>query len=154
MVEYLAPAIASLKAAKDIASTLLDLRDIDKITTATIDLKSRLVQTYDYIISEKERALALQDRVSKLEKECDRLKDWSADREKYSRRQIGTGVFTYIDSPCQGELQNAHKLCCNCFDKTIKSTLQQSHGHSRSIILTCPNGCPPLQFYYYSDQGA
>ena len=151
MLEYLSQAITSLTAAKNIATTLLELRDFDKLTTATIELKGHLVQTYDYIISEKERVLTLQAKISELEKECNRLKDWSTEKEQYTRKQIANGVFAYIENNFKGDFQDAHKLCCNCFNKTVKSTLQQGikRTHIRLITLVCPNGCPELEFISY-----
>jgi hypothetical protein len=98
MFEYLPLAISSLNTAKSIASTLLELRDFDKITTATMELKSHLVQAYDYIISEKEHSLALQTRISELEKECNHLKDWSAEKEQYTRIPISNGIFAYVEN--------------------------------------------------------
>jgi len=156
MIEYIPLAISSLNAAKDIASGLLHLRDFDKITSATMELKGHLVQTYDHIISEKERVLVLQSQISELKKECVRLKDWSAEKEKYECRQIAHGVFVQIDKTCQGNFEQAHKLCCNCFNKTIKATLQQSTEFKPHVgrikTLTCPNGCPALEFSDYIKQ--
>ncbi len=68
----------------------------------------------------------LTSKIDKLEKETVRLKDWSAEKNQYEIRQISTGVFAYLAKKHMGEAKNAHKLYCNCFDKTIKATLQQS----------------------------
>lgn len=151
MLEYIPLAISSLTAAKNIASSLLELRDFDKIASATMELKGHLIQTYDHIISEKERVLSLQERISELEKECARLKEWGTEKEKYSRRQIALGVFTYVDKNYEGRLNECHKYCANCFEKGIPSTLQRNqrmHGY----FLECPKGCPPLAFREYIDK--
>ena len=153
MFEYIPLAISSITTAKNIATTILELRDFDKIATATMELKGCLIQTYDFIISEKDRSLTLQTRISELEKECNRLKDWSTEKEKYSRMEIATGVFAYIENNFVGNTENAHKYCCNCFDKTIKSTLQQGDIIKSSFglrKLVCPNGCPPLELRKYN----
>jgi len=60
-----------------------------------------------------------------LEQECVRLRDWSAEKQRYRRTEIATGVFAYIENDFVGKLQNAHKYCCDCFDKQKQSTLQQ-----------------------------
>lgn len=148
MIEYLKPAIASLTAAKNIVSSLLELRDSEKITAATMDLKDHLIQTYDYIISEKERMLSLQERISELERECERLKDWSAEKEQYERKAIAQGVFAYMSKDFHGLPQNGYKLCCSCFDKNVKSPLQQN-TRMKKMSLLCPNGCPEIMFEYY-----
>lgn len=151
MIEYISQALSSLNAAKNIISTIQELRDFNKITTATMDLKGCIIQAYDHIISEKERVLSLQERISELEKECARLKDWSAEKEKYTRRQIALGVFAEIDKNYNGLLRESHKLCCNCFEKNIPSTLQRNQ-HKHGYFLVCPNGCPPLEFREYMDK--
>ena len=42
MFEYIPLAISSITSAKNIATTILELRDFDKITTATMELKGYL----------------------------------------------------------------------------------------------------------------
>lgn len=125
MIEYLPLALSSLKTAKDIVATFQDLRDYDKIVSATIELKERLAETIDHIISEKERVSALKERISDLEKENERLKDWSAEKGQYERKAIAKGVFAYMAEGFKGLPQNEYKLCCGCFDKSVKSPLQQ-----------------------------
>lgn len=154
MIEYLPSAISSLKAAKEIITTIQELRDFNKITTATTELKERLIETIDSVLAGKEQLLLLQTKISDLEKECNRLKDWSAEKKQYSWRQIADGVSAYVENNFKGNFQDTRKLCCNCFDKTIKSTLQQSNelkqGMGRIITLTCPKGCPKLEFTHYT----
>lgn len=153
MLEYLPSAISSLRAAKDIITTIQELRDFDKIMIATTELKERLIETIDGVLAGREQLLALQTKISDLEKECNRLKDWSAEKEKYSLRQITSGNFAYIENDFKGKLKDARKLCCNCFDKTIKSTLQRRDiREGRKISLICPNGCPELIFYCFIDE--
>ncbi len=153
MIEYLPLAISSLNAAKNITTTLLELRDFNKVTTATMELKSHLIQTYDHIISEKDRVSALQSKIDKLEKECSRLKDWSAEKEQWSWREIGQGNFAYVRKDFHDNFEHAQKLCCGCYEKTIKSTLQQRKIIvGRQISLICPNHCPELIFDCYINE--
>jgi hypothetical protein len=151
MIEYLPLAITSIKAAKEIATSMLELRDLNKIKTATSELNERLIEAIDSILATKEQFLAFQARITEVEKENDRLKDWSEEKNRYTRRPIAVGVFAYIETNFVGLLENAHKYCCNCFDKTSKSTLQQS-GQKLPKALVCPNGCPPLQVFHYIDE--
>lgn len=150
MFDYLPLAISSLTAAKNLTTTLLELRDFDKVATATMELKGHLIQTYDHIISEKDRVSSLQTKINELEKECSRLKDWSAEKEQWSLRQIGHGNFAYVRNDFTGNFQQAQKLCAGCYDKTIKSTLQERKiPVGRKVSLVCPNHCPELIFDCY-----
>jgi hypothetical protein len=153
MFEYIPVALTNLKAAKDILMTIQDLRDFDKITTATKEIKERLIETIDSVLATKEQFLTFQDKITELEKENARLKEWFLEKQRYERRQIAPGVFTQVEKDFTGELETAHKLCQNCFNKAIPSTLQQERNIKiRHYVLVCPNGCPSLTFKYYIDQ--
>jgi len=148
MIEYLKPAISSLSSAKEIISSLLAIRDFTKYAPDLNKLLSDVIKANEMIITIQERESSLTAKINELRKECMRLKEWNAEKGHYERRQVGNGVFVYIDKNYVGMAQGAHKLCCNCFDKNIKSTLQQSIG-GRMLSLICPNGCPKIVFEYY-----
>jgi hypothetical protein len=153
MIEYITLALSSLKAAKEVIATIQNIRDFDKISIATTELKEHLIETIDSILSTKEQLLTFQDRITNLEQENNRLINWTAQKEKYTLKLIANGSFAYVNNESKENLQNSHKLCCNCFDKTIISTLQQEYffGHANNFMLHCPNGCPPLKFREYID---
>ena len=67
MLEYIPSALSSLKAAKDIITTIQDLRDFDKIMTATSELKERLIESIDNVLASKEQLLTFHERISELE---------------------------------------------------------------------------------------
>lgn len=153
MIEYLPQALASLGAAANIVSSLVSLRDFSQYAVQFTQLQGHIIQANSHILSEQAAHTLLTTKIQELEKEIMRLKDWSAEKEHYSKREISNGIFAYIENSFMGELEHAHKLCCHCFDKTIKSTLQQrdmfvpKQGRIRSLI--CPNGCPDLMFHGY-----
>jgi len=148
MFEYIPSALSSLKAAKDIIESLRDLRDFDKINAATSELKERLIETIDSVVASKEQLLTFDKRISELEKENERLKDWSVEKEKYAPKSIANGVVAYMAKDFHGLPQNEYKLCCGCFEKNMKSPLQEANeGNTMSLI--CSNGCPPIPFKYY-----
>jgi DNA repair exonuclease SbcCD ATPase subunit len=149
MIEHIPLALSSLKAAKDIITTIKDVRDFDKIATATAELKERLIEAIDNILASKEQLLAFHERISDLEKENNHLKDWSIEKSQYEPKQVVSGVFVEIIKNYKGSFEQAYKLCDNCFNKTIFSPLQQSKKPNSIRILTCPNGCPPIEFHRY-----
>ena len=154
MIEHLPQAMASLNAASTLISSLVGLRDFAKYATQLNELHGHIIKANTTIITEQQNHLALTAKIQELEKECMRLKNWSAEKERYARKQIANGVFAYLENDFMGNLQEAHKLCCNCFDKTIPSTLQQRQVNERGwhYHLICPNGCPSLEFRHYLDQ--
>jgi len=148
MLEYIPSALSSLKAAKDIITTLQDLRDFDKITTATTELKERLIEAIDNVLASKEQLLTFDKKISELEKENERLKDWIIEKEKYAPKAIAQGIFAYMDKDFKGLPENEYKLCCGCFEKKVKSPLQVAHV-GNIMQLVCLNGCPAIPFHYF-----
>lgn len=153
MIEHIPLALSSLKAAKEIITTIQDLRDFGKIFTATSELKERLIESIDGVLATKEQLLSFQNRITDLEKENNHLKDWTAEKKQWSLRQVGHGNFAYVRNDFMGNLQQAQKLCCNCFDKTIRSTLQERKiPVGMKVSLVCSNHCPELIFDCYINE--
>ncbi len=156
MIEYIPAAMASLSAASKIISGLISIRDFSQYSATFTELQNHIIQANRSIISEQQAYFSLTAKVQELEKECVRLKNWSEnERQTYSRYEIAPGIFAYVENDFVGKFQNAHKLCCNCFDnKAIQSTLQQSHEADKLmgnyINLTCPNGCPKIKIMNYN----
>ena len=152
MVEYFATALTSLNTAMGLGKTLIDVRDFAKGQDTLIEFNKAIINAQGQIMAAQQEQMALTQKVAELEQECMSLKNWEAEREKYTRTEIATGVFAYIEKDYVGKLENAHKLCCNCFDNQKKSTLQQFHiREGRFVGLSCHHNCPDLKFRYYSD---
>ena len=153
MIEYLPQALSSLSAALNIGKSLVNINDMAKRQEALIQFNNVIIDAQSKIMASQSEKTALTAKIDELEKECMRLKNWEAERKKYARKEISTGVFAYVENDFVGNLQNAHKYCCNCFDSFKKSTLQQSDDHKpnrgRFIVLICPAGCPRLEFHDY-----
>lgn len=152
MIEYLPQAMSSLSTALNIGKTLVEIRDSAKLQEAVIQFNGAIIDAQSKIMASQEERTTLTRKVDELEKECMRLKNWEGEREKYSRKELSTGVFAYIENNHVGKLQNAHKYCCNCFDNYRKSTLQQYQAMPGCKVgLSCHNKCPDLIFFNYKD---
>jgi hypothetical protein len=150
MIEYLPQALASLSTALNIGKSLVEIRDSAKLQEAMIQFNSAIIDAQSKIMSSQKEQSVMSAKINELEQECMRLKNWDTERQQYSRKEIGSGNFAYVENNFVGKLQNAHKLCCNCFEKYTKSTLQQVNiPVGRLVSLVCPNGCPKLVFQVY-----
>ncbi len=154
MIEHLPQALSSLSAARILAKSFLTLRDINQVNSKVVELQDIIMAAQEKVFAAQEDKSLLAAKVQELEEECTRLKDWSAEKEKYSCKEIAPGVFAYIRNDFNGKFENAHKLCCNCFDRSIKSTLQQSiiRTHRNMIKLDCSNGCHEIILPDYNYQ--
>ena len=142
--------IATLgKTVADIAAS----NDATQRNALLIEFQKALIQNQTLIATEQIKNSSLVARNQELEQEIMRLKDWSAEKDLYERRQVAPGVFAQIEKGFVGDMQSAHKLCCNCFTKAIPSTLQQNvindPKSGRMIHLVCSNKCPPIIFRSY-----
>lgn len=151
MIEYLPQALSSLSTALNIGKSLIEIRDSTKFQEAFIKFNNAIIDAQSKIISSQEHQSFLTTKIDELEKECMRLKNWESEREKYTRKEIAVGVFAYIENNFIGDLQSAHKYCCNCFDNYKKSTLQQFETKGQRIGLSCHNKCPDLIFHSYEN---
>ena len=122
-----------------------------KYATQLNELHGHIIKACTTIIAEQQSHFALTAKIQELENECVRLKNWSTEKERYSRQQIASGIFAYLENDRVGCTQESHKLCCNCFDNTIHSTLQQQYTRAENYSLVCPKGCPPLKFRMYKE---
>jgi hypothetical protein len=148
--------VSSLSTAVTIAKTLVSLRDSAKLNDKIIELQQPLLDANAKALAVVEKQLSLLSRNDELEKECVRLKDWSAERQNYELKEIAVGAFAYVEKDFVGQPQSARKLCCNCYDQTVKSLLQQSRepfgGRNMMTVLTCPRCKTKLGFTVYKPE--
>lgn len=150
MIEHLPLALTSLKSALSIGKTLVEINDATKSQDQLIEFNNAIIDAQSQIISAQSERTTLVANIQELENEINRLKAWDAEREKYVRKELASGIFAYIENNYEGDLMSAHKYCCNCFDNYNKSTLQQFYvREGRKLGLSCHNGCPDLVFRNY-----
>ncbi len=125
MLDIIQSGYNGIKGALDIAQGIAALKTETAINQAVIDIQRLLLDA--------QRALTEADRThsgdlkhaTELEQEIVRLKDWSAEKERYQLHAIDGRTFAYVQKPGMENGQPAHWLCANCFDnRHIKSILQ------------------------------
>jgi len=149
MMQEFSALITTFNALQDIAKAMLNLRDFAKINSKLIELQGAIITAQGQAIAIQQSYATLETKTRDLEAECMRLKDWSAEKQKYTIREIATGVFAYVLNEAMPDFERAHKYCCNCFERGQKSILQQSKGPQRNLDLTCQNCRGKLTFHGY-----
>ena len=139
-ISALTSALMSLKTAKDIAESMIGLRDAQAFQTKLLEFQSKLIDANNAVFAAHDERAALLERICKLEEEMTRLKAWDAEKQRYQLTEIGPGVFTYVlkDSMAQGE--PPHRICANCYAKGAKSFFQRHLSGSALERLKC-NTC-------------
>lgn len=130
--------MTSAKAAYDIAKGINALKnEVDK-NQAVSKILEVLIAVQKDALSMQEKHSLLTTKIQELEKECDRLKDWQTEKERYELKEIAPGVFARIEKGLVGNLQSAHKFCATCFEQNFKAPLQQEKiDVGRKLSLTC-----------------
>ncbi|HYV32729.1 MAG TPA: hypothetical protein VEO53_16700 [Candidatus Binatia bacterium] len=125
--------LAALKAARDIAEGLINLRDTAKFQGAVVELQGK-------ILAAQSDQFALLERARELEAKLARLEAWEAEKRRYQLKDFGGSTFAYELRPEAADGEPPHRICPNCYQKGHKSILQfqfQVFGQDRYI---CP-GC-------------
>ena len=116
--------LGSLKAAKDIVQGLNAAATEVTVNDVKIQLQGFILEAQQGLFAAQQNEAALAARINELEQETMRLKDWSAEREKYELKPIDTGSFAYMPKTGMDDSQPPHWLCTECFENGHKSILQ------------------------------
>ena len=86
------------------------------------------------LLAAQEAQTASTDMIRELEQEIVRLKDWSAELERYELKKFYPGTVAYVLKPEMARGEPLHMLCKQCADHTQRSTLQPTGR----VELRCP----------------
>jgi hypothetical protein len=121
----------SAKAALDIAKGISALKTEAAVNAAVIDVQRNVVEAQQAL------SASLQT-INELEQEIVRLKDWSAQKQRYELADTGQGSLAYklkegVDPP-----EPAHWICPQCCEDGKKSILKhESLPVGRADTLAC-----------------
>ena len=129
--------IASLKAAAEIAKTLVGIRDHTEIQSKVIQLQSAILSAQSDAMNTQTECLAARQRVKDLEGELDKMRAWEATKARYELVELPQNVYVYSLKAGQST-EPEHHICAHCYENQRKSILQ-SRGSSHGIeTLHCP----------------
>jgi hypothetical protein len=131
MVGEIFAGLGAFKTMFDMAKALKDINDTAIRNGAIIDLQEQ-------ILSAQQAQTALLGRIDELEKEVGRMKSWEAEKEKYQRTAIRTGVIAYALKEEADSPSPSHYLCANCHGDGVKSYLQSETRYpGRAHVYVC-----------------
>lgn len=137
-------AYASLKAAKEIGGALLDARDFTQSAAKIAEMNALLLKAQESLFVHNAQLMELQQQNFEASQELRKLKEALAERGRYTLFQITPGSFVYRanispeggDPDAPGSAEPEHYLCQPCYDKGVKSVLQDFRSIGR-IELRC-----------------
>jgi DNA-directed RNA polymerase subunit M/transcription elongation factor TFIIS len=130
MMGTIGGALASINAARDIAMTMIGLRDTELLQTKTIELNGLILQALGEAIEARQSEATQINRIGALEAEITRLKAWGAERDNYEMKQIDRGAVVYMLKPDKRSTEPPHWLCPTCYGKGEKGFFQ-SQGRTK-----------------------
>ena len=129
--------ISSFQALYSLAKSMLDIREFQNLNAKVVELQQIIISAQNQAMTAQQSHSVQSERIRELENECMRLKDWSAEKQRYSAREIAPGVFAHVENVFVGNFQHAHKLCSHCFYQHERSPVQESAEEHRRISLSC-----------------
>lgn len=120
-------AMAALQSAKDIVTSLVNLRDASIASSKIIDLQLALMDVQQQVFNANQERTALIERVADLEKQIVQMEEWETEKEKYSLTEIAPSVFAYARKEPVATGEPSHKICTNCYQSGKKSILQHEN---------------------------
>jgi hypothetical protein len=79
----IASALASLKAAKDIAEAMIGLRDSAAFQAKLIEFQSKIIDANSAAFAAQEERATLLGRIRELEEQMAELEAWEAEKQRY-----------------------------------------------------------------------
>lgn len=136
----LAAALASLKAAKDIAEAMVGLRDAAAFQGKLIEFQSKIIDANNAAFAAQEERSALLQRVRDLEEQVARLKAWETEKQRYQLENLYVGSFAYVLKEEARGAEPIHWLCAKCYQEGKKRILQISKAIALGAehVYTCP----------------
>lgn len=139
MVEPITTALGSIKAAYEVAKSLIGVRDAVVIQGKVAELLGQIAAAQESTLRSQERESALTRQVHELEQRIAEIETWDREKERYQLTELPPGVFVYaVKEEARGD-EPPHKLCANCFQQKRKSLLNSGETINGLTRLHCPS---------------
>ncbi len=122
--------IGAIAAAVGIAKNLKDLA-ASQGTSVPPDMRDQIVALFDRVmdvqtgvLTAQQRELKLTERCRKLEDDLRSVRDWQAEKARYTLTSLGGKTFVYAVKPDDPRGEPPHWLCVRCIEDGKKSVLQ------------------------------
>lgn len=126
---------SSLKAATDIAKTMIGLRDETMFQAKAAELVSLIMSANSSALSAQMEQSSLLQEKRALEEKLVKAENWQHEANRYALREVTPGTFVYALKEEMAEGEPFHTICANCYSDRRKTVLQLSD----SVHDTCPH---------------
>jgi hypothetical protein len=134
----IAAAASSLKAAADVARALGELHTMSEVQGKVIELQSKILAAQSSALAAQSEHALMSQRVSELESEVARVKEWTGEKTRYSLIKPWDGAVVYALRESVSNGEPPHWICTNCYQSGRKSILNQVWDKNGTSIVLCP----------------
>jgi hypothetical protein len=132
MAGELLAGLSAFKAMLDLAKGLKDINDSTARNAVAIELQEKILAAHA-------QQAALVEKVGELEKVVARFETWEREKQRYRLKELVPGLFAYALKRTETNGEPAHALCANCYERGVKSILQDNKKSSIfDHALECP----------------
>lgn len=124
MLTEISAGLSSLQAITSIVKGLEAAKTRVAINEIKIGLQEHILKAHEALGAAQVSEAAAAKRISDLEAEVMRLKNWEGEKERYELHAIDGGTFAYVPKLGMESGEPPHWLCANCFNRHVKSFLQ------------------------------
>jgi hypothetical protein len=141
MIAEVTAAFTSLNAAKGIIQGMDALRSEEQLRNVKIELQGLVLDAQQGLFSAQQEQTAATERIRALEAEIVRMKDWTAETQRYERADTGNGTIAYRLKAGMESGEPPHWLCPQCFLEGKPSILQPEKYAGGTTVLHRCNSC-------------
>ena len=124
MIAEISAGLGSLKTAKDLIVGLNAALTQAAVAELKISLQGTILEAQSALLAAQDAEAANARSIADLEQEIVRLKDWSAEKERYELKAVDAGAFAYMPKEGMEGSEPPHWLCTRCFGEGRKSIIQ------------------------------
>lgn len=139
-ISAISGALASLKAANDIAGAMIGLRDATAFQAKLIEFQSKIIEAQQMTLAAQEERASLLQRIRELETKIVALEAERRELDRYQLKDFGGNTFAYELKEAEARGEPIHRVCANCLKQGHISILQFSHNVSGQDYYKC-DGC-------------
>lgn len=137
-VEAAAATVSTIKAAFDIGKGVQSLHTSVEVDQAIAEMLEKLLTARQQAMESLETETSLLKRIDELEHEIARLKDWTAEKERYELADTGQRSLAYRRKEGVEPAEPAHWICPQCYEDGKKSILKhETLPVGRAETLAC-----------------
>lgn len=141
MIDAIQAGYSSAKAAIEIAKGISALKTETAINQAVIDIQRNVLETQGALSAAQEVHTANLKRIDALEQEIVRLKDWSAEKQRYELKRYHPGSVARVLKLDMAGADPIHRLCAHCYDRGEKGYLNPTGESVRRCRMHRCSSC-------------